>query len=111
MTSHARSLAALPEPEAHVRRPAGKGRLARPGSRIGAPLLPAAGRWAALAATVLCTVARVPDGLQTPLATALPLLAIPFAVMTAFSMSRAFDFSVGAPALFRRHSGSIFTSC
>lgn len=39
MTSHARSLAALPEPEAHLLRPAGNCRLSRPRSRKGATLL------------------------------------------------------------------------
>jgi polysaccharide biosynthesis protein PslA len=101
MTAHVHTLAALPEPDSPVRPPAGRGRIARPRSRIGATLLPVAGRWAALTATVLCAAAYVPDGLQTPLATALPLLAIPFAVMVAFSISGAFDFSVRAPALLR----------
>ncbi|MBA3070097.1 MAG: exopolysaccharide biosynthesis polyprenyl glycosylphosphotransferase [Hyphomonas sp.] len=70
-------------------------RLGHHRSRIAAAVLPAAGRWSATAATILCAAAFLPAGLNTPLAAALPLLALPFATLIALQTSNAFEFSVG----------------
>ena len=101
MTPRTQTLRAPQAASVHYLRGPKHARLGRHRSKIASTVLPAAGRWVALGATVLCAVGSVPNGLDTPLAAALPLLAIPFTAIIAFGIANAFEFSVGRPALAR----------
>src|SRR3990167_7078049 len=85
--------------------------LGRRRSAIASTVMPAASRYAALAAAIAMALAFLPDGTATRLEHALPFLALPFAAAVSFSVSRAFEFSRGNRAVGRILPGAFGLWC